>query len=357
MLPTGSTRYVRRGPASATASSRGRRCAWHHRGRRVGHGFPAAASPRGGAPAERERSELVAEETVYLMFQLDLDVQLQRSLNINAFDRAQEIRNRRQKLDETIAEMTERKALKMGAPGSLATLSFSDFASEGLRLRSDMQRAVEDERYEDAAKVKTLLAELEMESKRAQAEAEEWRSVQPKLRLGQRVMHRTGGYRGLVVGYDLQCCETNEWVMGVQLKGKEQQPFYHILVDERDWELEVETGMPPVAYGATFVQVEIVATGCSSSAFLGGSVGKTGARGTRDTFMVVVLPFPFLVFPLPLPVFSCLLSPCVIQSCFPPPSFLALPPSCLFFYCNFGPPSCPCGSFSFHFCEQTAQTS
>eukprot|EP00955_Chlamydomonas_euryale_P081759 363625-Chlamydomonas_euryale.AAC.8 len=113
-------------------------------------------------------------------------------------------------LDETIAEMTERKALKMGAPGSLATLSFSDFASEGLRLRSDMQRAVEDERcvataclqvylhfaaptadvdmslvrfprlghpthamlctcrYEDAAKVKTLLAELEMESKRAQ---------------------------------------------------------------------------------------------------------------------------------------------------------------------------------------------
>eukprot|EP00955_Chlamydomonas_euryale_P081757 363625-Chlamydomonas_euryale.AAC.6 len=114
--------------------------------------------------------------------------------------------------------------------------------------------------------------------------------------------------------------------------GKEQQPFYHILVDERDWELEVETGMPPVAYGATFVQVEIVATGCSSSAFLGGSVGKTGARGTRDTFMVVVLPFPFLVFPLPLPVFSCLLSPCVIQSCFPPPSFLALPPSCLFFY-------------------------
>eukprot|EP00955_Chlamydomonas_euryale_P081760 363625-Chlamydomonas_euryale.AAC.9 len=49
-------------------------------------------------PKEMALLCLLDAQTVYLMFQLDLDVQLQRSLNINAFDRAQEIRNRRQKV-------------------------------------------------------------------------------------------------------------------------------------------------------------------------------------------------------------------------------------------------------------------
>jgi hypothetical protein len=122
----------------------------------------------------------ILTQTVYLMFQLDLDVQLQRCLNTEAYSKAQEIRAKRVKvkapsssdgprsrmhamlvsltspfqkhaptctqLDEAIQEMAERKAHKMGGPTSLATLSFSDFASEGIRLRTEMTRAVEDER-------------------------------------------------------------------------------------------------------------------------------------------------------------------------------------------------------------------
>lgn len=37
----------------------------------------------------------------------------------------------------------------------------------------------------------------------------------PELRLGQRVVHRGLGYRGVVVGWDVGCCESEEWQEGV----------------------------------------------------------------------------------------------------------------------------------------------
>ncbi len=60
-------------------------------------------------------------------------------------------------------------------------------------------------RYADAATLRDKLKELEDASAAAQALAAEWGTdaVQPKLRLGQRVMHKTLGYRGVVCGYVL----------------------------------------------------------------------------------------------------------------------------------------------------------
>ncbi|KAG1670018.1 hypothetical protein FOA52_011174 [Chlamydomonas sp. UWO 241] len=199
-----------------------------------------------------ERSDLVAEETVYLMFQLDLDVQLQRCLNQDAYERAQDVRSKRHKLDEAIAAMQERKSAKLGtsASGGPSTLTFTDYAAEGLRLRSEMLRAVEGERYKEAAQFKSLLSELEKESKRVQSASSESPSSVPRLRLGQRVLHATQGFRALVVGFDLQCCESDVWVAAAGVEGKVQQPFYHVLVDERDWSMDMDTGMPPVAYVA-----------------------------------------------------------------------------------------------------------
>jgi heat shock protein HspQ len=59
-----------------------------------------------------------------------------------------------------------------------------------------------------------MLAELEKRSKQAAAAASEWqaggRGV--ALRLGQRVVHRGTGFRGVVVGWDAACCEDEEWV-------------------------------------------------------------------------------------------------------------------------------------------------
>lgn len=54
-----------------------------------------------GRPAnEIERSLLVNEDTVYLIFQMDLDTQLQRCLNYEAYDDAQEVRKKRQRVSK-----------------------------------------------------------------------------------------------------------------------------------------------------------------------------------------------------------------------------------------------------------------
>ena len=55
--------------------------------------------------------------------------------------------------------------------------------------------------------------------------------------LGDVVVHVSQGYRGVVVGYDDACQQTEAWVeaMGVEsLPGGRGQPFYHLLVDSRD---------------------------------------------------------------------------------------------------------------------------
>lgn len=43
---------------------------------------------------------LVNEDTVYLIFQMDLDTQLQRCLNYEAYDDAQEVRKKRQRVSD-----------------------------------------------------------------------------------------------------------------------------------------------------------------------------------------------------------------------------------------------------------------
>ena len=56
-------------------------------------------------PSECERSLLVNEETVYFIFQLDLDTQLQRCLNGEAYDAAQEVRKKRQRVGVCASHM------------------------------------------------------------------------------------------------------------------------------------------------------------------------------------------------------------------------------------------------------------
>ncbi|GBG00504.1 hypothetical protein Rsub_13266 [Raphidocelis subcapitata] len=206
------------------------------------------------AAREAERSALVNEEVVYFIFQLELDAQLQRALNYTAYEAAQKIRAKRETVDLAIRQMQERKsdsAAGAGGEQAGAAIASIDLTSEGLQLRGELQRAVEEERYADAAKYRDLLAELEKRSKQAAAAASEWRSAAPLLRLGQRVVHRGSGYRGAVVGWDAACCEDEEWVErsgAGKLEGGLKQPFYHVLVDVRDWAFDAT--QPPVAYVA-----------------------------------------------------------------------------------------------------------
>lgn len=57
------------------------------------------------------------------------------------------------------------------------------------------------------------------------------------LGLGQVIVHKKFAYRGVVVGYDPVCMQSDEWCsqMNVdQLSKGRRQPFYHVLVDRRD---------------------------------------------------------------------------------------------------------------------------
>lgn len=221
---------------------------------------------------------LVNEEVVYFIFQLDLDTQLQRCLNYEAYEAAQEVRKKRQRVDEAVASMRERKARNTGSPAAATgPLTVADYAAEGLRLRTEMARAVEAENYAEAARYRDLLKELDTQSKRAAALAAEWDTSSsgaggggaagPKLRLGQRVTHAELGYRGVVVGWDSRCCESEDWMQQAKVEGLKHGPgqiFYHLLVDARDWEYDPH--LPPVAYVAEELlrAPEMESEGCKS---------------------------------------------------------------------------------------------
>lgn len=102
---------------------------------------------------------MVNNELVLLLFQLvrrghtnvalhhfrpqDCDTQLQRALNYENFEAANAIRARRDKVDEALATLQEGK----GQGGRSKQAEITDLAAEGLRLRSELQKAVEEERY------------------------------------------------------------------------------------------------------------------------------------------------------------------------------------------------------------------
>ena len=62
-------------------------------------------------------------------------------------------------------------------------------------------------------------------------------NAQPKLDLGQCIMHARHGYRAVIVGWDAECEKDDEWCRAEGIDSLHlgrAQPFYHVLVDRRD---------------------------------------------------------------------------------------------------------------------------
>ena len=58
------------------------------------------------------------------------------------------------------------------------------------------------------------------------------------------IVHKNEGYRGLICGFDRECCESAEWrnEVGIdELQNGTSQPFYHVLV-------EMSSGQYSIAY-------------------------------------------------------------------------------------------------------------
>lgn len=78
----------------------------------------------------------------------------------------------------------------------------ADLASEGLRLRSELQRAIDEERYADAAKVRDRLKDIQDSTAEATSQGQDNSAQGPerKYQLGQRVKHAHLGYDGVICG-------------------------------------------------------------------------------------------------------------------------------------------------------------
>ncbi|KAK9846385.1 hypothetical protein WJX81_002720 [Elliptochloris bilobata] len=189
------------------------------------------------------------QELLLFIYQGDCDRELQRALNLERLEAVADIRTRRTSIDEALSQIVARKQELCSADVS-ASFDDVDAAAEGMRLRVEMQRAVDEERYAEAAELREKLREAKERTEEAlgrrsmQAEA-----VMPRrLRLGQRITHAVHGYRGVICGWDEACCEGEDWRAAAGVVGAETQPFYHVLVDLADWDL-ADT-LPPVTYVA-----------------------------------------------------------------------------------------------------------
>jgi hemimethylated DNA binding protein len=194
-----------------------------------------------------ERSALVNREAVLFLFQLEMDAQLQRSLTYENFDLAKEIRGRRQQVDQALKELQDHKGYGCGARCASNSAQI-DFTPTALRLRSRLSDAITEERYSDAATLRDELAALEERAAEAEMPCP---TTEPRFSLGQMTVHNGKGYRGIICGWDLACCESEEWQQeaGVHnLCNGTEQVFYHVLVDVSDWPEDFDE--PPVAYVA-----------------------------------------------------------------------------------------------------------
>lgn len=69
--------------------------------------FWASSTGSPNAKPEVERSSLANEEIVLLIFQLELDAQLQRALNYESYETAQEIRSKRELVSALLPAASE----------------------------------------------------------------------------------------------------------------------------------------------------------------------------------------------------------------------------------------------------------
>eukprot|EP00898_Chlorokybus_atmophyticus_P000727 jgi/Chlat1/1655/Chrsp127S01952 len=191
----------------------------------------------GGGEAS-DRSEAVNEELLVFFFQMDLNAQLQKALNTENFQLAA-IARRKMAEFEVVAARS--RAKKQRAAQTRITMTES--AEQGLLLRSQLQRAIEQEDYAEAARIRDQLNALEAASMATEAaNAIEGIGRSFKYRLGQKFTHKTLGYRGVVCGMDPSCFENEEWVARTgteELTFGRKQPFYQALVQTKDLEYTV----------------------------------------------------------------------------------------------------------------------
>ncbi|XP_052165666.1 clp protease adapter protein ClpF, chloroplastic-like isoform X3 [Oryza glaberrima] len=138
---------------------------------------------RSSSNARMERSESANEDILIFYFQLDLQTRIQYALNIEQFDVAKQLREKLTEIETVIIRQREAKR------GSSKTEA-QDKAINLLRVRADLQKAVDSENYALAAALRDEIAKLETESLAVSAKALAYQNMKYAFRLGQKVRHK-----------------------------------------------------------------------------------------------------------------------------------------------------------------------
>ncbi|PRW59357.1 uvrB uvrC motif-containing [Chlorella sorokiniana] len=96
---------------------------------------------------------------------------------------------------------------------------------------------VHHEDFGRAAAARDALMPLQLRARQLQLAAERHRNGAVLHAIGTVIRHRRYGYRGVIAGHDPRCQAEEAWIQQMRvdmLPGGREQPFYSVLVDERD---------------------------------------------------------------------------------------------------------------------------
>lgn len=197
---------------------------------RVEARWPFQGGGEQGLDPSSERSESANEDILIFFFQLDLATRVQYAMNLEQYDIAQQLREKLTEVEEESIRLQE------GKRGSSAKSEAQDKGISIIRLRADLQNAIDSEDYGLAAKLRDEISKLEAESLAVSAKALAFEKAEYAFRLGQKLRHKTFGYRAVVCGMDPICSESSSWMEAAEvekLPRGSNQPFYQVLVDVR----------------------------------------------------------------------------------------------------------------------------
>jgi hemimethylated DNA binding protein len=205
-----------------------------------------AEGDQGGAPGwQRERSAATAQELVLVCLEQELSVASQRALNNESYEAAKVAREQQERVSAILRERTSRGGRVSRSVVEAELVDSESSAGHSCRLltphtgqarcavlRSQLDTAVREERYREAAGLRDALAAAEV-SLVAVGSASVG-DPEFAFALGQRVTHARWGWTGAVAGCEPVCSETEEWAAqaGVnELPRGREQPFYVVLPD------------------------------------------------------------------------------------------------------------------------------
>ncbi|KAK3027368.1 hypothetical protein RJ639_040166 [Escallonia herrerae] len=175
-----------------------------------------------------ECSDSANEDVLIFFYQLDLATRVQYALNLEQYEIAKQLRTKLTKVETEVIRLQETKS------GSASKSEAQDKAISILRLRADLQNAIECENYALASELRDGISKLEAESLAASVKAQAYKNAEFSFQLGQKVRHRKFGYRAVICGMDPICCESSLWMETAhveKLTCGPDQPFYQVLVD------------------------------------------------------------------------------------------------------------------------------